>query len=94
MKKIFIIPSILLLIALLHLPYGYYSLLKLVVCFVLIKEILELNQNQNNINEILIFSALAVLYNPIVAIPLGKVIWSIVNITTIIYLIYYSKKRM
>lgn len=95
MKNLFILPSILLLIALAPLPYGYYYLLKFVVFFTAIKEIIDINNDVDNIannNFIIIFSAIALLYNPIIAIPLGKIIWSFVNIATIIFYFYYSQQ--
>lgn len=81
---------ILLLAALLPLPYGYYILLRFFVCFGSFYEVIA-NPTLNK-DTILIFIAIAVLYNPIIKMPLGRPIWSIVNIITAIYLIYYLWK--
>ena len=87
----FLLLIILLLAALLPLPYGYYILLRFTVCFGSIYEIIT-NPTLNK-DTILIFIAIAVLYNPIIKMPLGRPIWSIVNIITAIYLIYYLWKH-
>lgn len=84
--SILILLIILLLMALLPLPYGYYILLRFAVFFGLIYEIIK-NKKLNQ-DTIYIFIVIAVLYNPIIRMPLGRVIWVIVNILTAIYLIY------
>jgi hypothetical protein len=82
---------ILLCIALLPLPYGYYILLKLIICFSCIREIIV--GNKDNVDELLILSAIIVLYNPLIKMPLGKPIWSVVNLLTASYFIYYLYKK-
>ena len=82
---------ILLLIALLPLPYGYYILLRFAVCFGLIYEIIT-NPILNR-DTIFIFIAIAVLYNPIIKMPLGKPIWMIVNVLTATYFAYQLYRR-
>ena len=82
---------ILLFIALLPLPYGYYILLKLIICFSCIREIVI--GKKDNIDTILLLLAIAVLYNPIVKMPLGKPLWCVVNVLTASYFIYYLFKN-
>lgn len=82
---------ILLFIALLPLPYGYYILLKFLVCFTAIRQ-LCVAENMNVDNN-LVWTAIVILYNPIIKIPLGRTIWVIVNILTAIYFIYYLKNK-
>lgn len=95
MKTKFILPSILLLIALAPLPYGYYYILKFAICIASVMELVELNdKNNNNSNLMIAFGFLIVLYNPLISIPIGKSIWTVVNILTILFFIYYSKKRI
>lgn len=90
MKNKFIIPSILLLVAIAPLPYGYYYILKFAVCISLLMEIVEIKDKKNSSKSLVIMGSLIVLYNPLIAIPLGKIIWSIVNVATVIYLGIYS----
>lgn len=83
-----------LLIAIAPMPYGYYHILKFVVCFSAIKEAMKYYQIQNNwSNRVLAFTAIALLYNPIVKIPLGKTLWTIINILTIIYFVISIKTQ-
>lgn len=94
MKKIFILPSILFLFALAPMPYGYYYILKFVVLITSIIEItflVELNNNEFK-NDIIFLGAIALLYNPIIIIPLGRPFWTIVNIGTVLYYLFYSNK--
>ena len=68
-----LINTVLLFFALLPLPYGYYILLRFTVCFGSIYEIIT-NPTLNK-DTIFIFIAIAVLYNPIIKMPLGRSIW-------------------
>lgn len=79
----------LLLAAIISLPYGYYILLKFLVCFTAIREIFLIKNK--NIDTVLFLVAIAALYNPIIRIPLGKNIWCVINILTAVYFIYRLK---
>lgn len=81
----------LLLLALLPLPYGYYIILKFFVCFTAIRQLCITQKSTIDTNLILI--AIALLYNPIIKIPLGRTIWIIVNVLTSIYFVYYLKNK-
>lgn len=78
-------------IALLPLPYGYYILLRFVVCFAAIREICLLKNN--SVDTILILTGIAILYNPIIKMPLGRSLWLVVNIITALFFIHYIIKR-
>ena len=72
-------------IGLLNMPYGYYLLLKIVLCTVLLRQTF-LHFEANNTLWIGLL-AVAVLYNPIFQIHLGsKVMWSISNIATVLFI--------
>ena len=86
-----LINTVLLFFALLPLPYGYYILLRFTVCFGSVYEIIT-NPTLNK-DTIFIFIAIAVLYNPIIKMPLGKPIWMIVNVLTAIYFAYQLYRR-
>ena len=86
-----LINTVLLFFALLPLPYGYYILLRFTVCFGSIYEIIT-NPTLNK-DTIFIFIAIAVLYNPIIKMPLGRSIWMIVNVLTAIYFAYQLYRR-
>lgn len=69
-------------VALLELPYGYYTLLRLLVCGVCIY--LATQEVQvGRTGWAWVLGGVAVLYNPIFRIHLNREIWSIVNVATI-----------
>ncbi len=82
---------LLIIAALFSLPYGYYILLKFLVCFTAIRQLYITQHNSIDTNLILV--TIALLYNPIIKIPLGRTIWIIVNILTAIYFVYYLKNQ-
>ena len=66
--------------------YGYYVLLKLVVCGGC--AFLAANAYDDGHKHLVWFlGGLAVLYNPIIRFPLGRELWIVVNILTTIVLI-------
>lgn len=66
--------------------YGYYILLKLVVCGGCV--FLAANAYDDGRKHLVWFMGwLAVLYNPIIRFPLGRELWMVINILTIIVLI-------
>lgn len=70
--------------------YGYYILLKLVVCGGCV--FLAANAYDDGRKHLVWFlGGLAVLYNPIIRFPLGRELWIAVNILTIIVLIAVMK---
>ena len=77
-------------IGLFDLPYGYYNLLKLVVCASSIYFAYQMNLKNDPLFP-WVFGFFAVLYNPIVPIYLyKKELWIIVNIFTA--LAFYLKR--
>ena len=70
--------------------YGYYVLLKLVVCGGC--GFLAANAYDDGRKHLVWFmGGLAVLYNPIIRFPLGRELWMVINILTIIVLIAVMK---
>ena len=68
--------------ALLPMPYGYYMLLRLLICGVAAYLASEDAQGGRTAWAWLL-GACAVLYNPIFKFPLGREIWTYVNVATI-----------
>lgn len=90
MKTIWIpqsVASVLLLIALApEIPYGYYVLLRWIICGVL--SFLAFVALERKKNEwIWILAIGAAIYNPFFKIHLGREIWCIVNVITVIALL-------
>ena len=74
-----LILSILLLLCLLHLPYGYYELVRFagMVGFALLA---WFSFQQKNNTATIIYIALAILFQPLIKIALGRTIWNIVDV--------------
>ena len=73
-----------LLLGLFHMPYGYYFILKIIVCLTSIQNIYNIYTSFNTINRMCwLLIGLVVLYNPFIKIPLGRFIWTLVNCFTI-----------
>jgi|TARA_B100001964_G_scaffold154847_1_gene170216 hypothetical protein len=90
-KDIFwLAPIIVLVIAILPMPIGYYTLSRLVVCGSSIYFAYNFF-NKKDVTRTWIFGFFVVLYNPIIPVYLyEKIIWVIVNIITIV--VFYSNK--
>ena len=87
---IFIIATVLFLIGLARMPYGYYTFLRLAVCAMAVYNAVLYVKSSRRVNPaVVVFGVLALFYNPIIPVWLGdKGIWTIVNaITAIIFLI-------
>ena len=89
---LWLLPTIMLFLALLPLPYGYYILLRVVVCTISgVICFVEYRKNGIDIWSI-IFGIFTLLYNPFFPMHLGRVIWTPVNVITALGFILYSKK--
>jgi hypothetical protein len=78
--------AILLLLCLFQLPYGYYQLIRYiaVVGFAILA---YYEYERKNIPMVIIFVALAVLFQPLAKISLGRQIWNIVDVIVAVGLI-------
>jgi len=73
------------------LPYGIYTLLRLVVCATGIYGA-YLSRKQKNEKWLWIFVILAVIFNPLFPFHLGLSIWIIVDVVAVVFLIVSMKK--
>lgn len=72
-----------LLLALLPMPYGYYTFLRISIC--IFSGYLAYKTWQNNIQIWMwIFMCIAILFNPIIPIYLGRALWAFVDIIVVI----------
>ncbi|MCO5287297.1 MAG: hypothetical protein M9898_12870 [Chitinophagaceae bacterium] len=78
--------SILLLLCLAEMPYGYYQLVRFIalVCFAILAY--QANERGSQ-TEMIIYAALALLFQPIFKIPLGRFIWNTVDVIVAIGLL-------
>jgi len=89
--KILYIPAILLFLAFLELPYGYYTLLRLVVTGVSLYAAFGLLE-KGSVN-FWVMLAIAVLFNPLIPVHLSKEIWVPIDIIVGIYFAAYKINR-
>lgn len=76
-----IVPAAMCVLALLHLPYGYYQFLKLVVTFSAGFLAICGWQFRSHLMTV-VFGLVALTYNPVLPLSLGREIWSWVNVAT------------
>ena len=80
------LPIILLLIALGRLPYGYYVLMRWIVTPVFIYLAIQSYKAKREAWT-WIFAVMAGLYNPLISVHLGRDIWIIANVLSIIVIL-------
>lgn len=71
-------------------PYGYYMLLRVVICGVCLWQVITTYNKTATLPVGLCLVAL--LYNPIMSVHLTRAVWTLLNIGTIVYLIYIMQK--
>jgi len=95
MKYLYLILSILLLLCLLPMPYGYYILIRymsMVAFGVMAYQYFQ----QDRKGWALTFGALALLFQPFIKIALGGTIWNVVDVIVAVLLIaiWIKEKQM
>ena len=88
---LWLVPTLMLVAALGPWPYGYYVLLRLVVCLASIAVAWRLREGSGPL--MWAFVALAILYNPIVKVPLGREVWMVVNLISLAPFAYAGLHR-
>jgi len=83
----YILVSILLLLCLLDMPYGFYSFVRFAASAAFCFFAYEAKKSENK-DRMILFIILAVLFQPFVKIPLGRSIWNIIDVVVAIYLFY------
>ena len=78
---------ILLLLALLPMPYGFYELLRFVAMVFFVYSAISCHRYKKE-NRMLTYIFLALLFQPFYKIALGRFIWNIVDVLVAIYLLY------
>lgn len=85
-KYIYTLLAVTLLACLFPMPYGYYSLLRFVsMCTFSYLAYKQYLLKQENL--MFIFAALALLFQPFIKLPLGRVVWNIVDVVVALSLI-------
>lgn len=84
-----IILAILMLLCLLNWPYSYYQMVRFVSMLGLAYLALdEFRESKEFNNKVFMYIALAILFQPLFKISLGRTLWNIVDVVVAIYLFY------
>ena len=88
--------SILFFLCLADMSYGYFQFVRFASCIAFGYLAYESNEEKRK-NEMIVYIALALLFQPFIKIPLGRELWNLVDflvgIGLLISLIFDSKKR-
>lgn len=76
-----------LLLCLFDMPYGFYTFVRFAAAAAFCYFAYKAHETGNK-DRMILFIVLAVLFQPFVKIPLGRVIWNIVDVVIAGYLIY------
>lgn len=88
MIALWLIPAGMLLGALLHLPYGYYTLLRLVVC--LTAAIIAFQSWPKHQAWAIAFGVVALLFNPLIIVALDRETWAPIDVAVAaMYLLHW-----
>ena len=74
------------------LPYGYYTLLRLIVCGVAAYSAFKFKNNSSMATHFIPLLILAVLFNPLIPVPLTRLIWLPIDLGSAVYFLVLSKK--
>ncbi len=91
-----VILSILLFLCLLDMPYGYYQFARFSAMIGFTYLAFLANKN-NNKNSVFIYVGLALLFQPLVKIALGRTIWNIVDLIvgiSLIITLFHKKTKV
>lgn len=87
---IWLMPAVLLIIALTQLPYSYYQFLRIVVCIAAGYLAYSEFKLKDKLNIwAIVFALLVVLFNPIITIHLAREVWAFFDvITAVIFIVH------
>ena len=88
-KVIKVVMAFLFFLCLADMPYGYFQLVRWAALVVFVLFAFEARK-KNRQHEMLLYIGLAILFQPIFKIALGRGLWNVVDIVVGAYLIYSS----
>ena len=74
-----IVLAVLLILCLFNMPYGFYQFVRFAAMVAFAYLAFSANE-QNKKNEVFVYLALAILFQPFVKIALGRTIWNIIDV--------------
>ncbi len=89
-----VVAIIMLLVALMPNPYGYYILLRWVICAICAYYAFKA-YGEKSVPWVWTFGVGAAIYNPIIPLHLGRQVWSVVNIASVVIIIasYFTLRQ-
>lgn len=93
MKYIKLILSALFLLCLVPMPYGFYSLIRFVAMIAFAIYAYVYYEKKNN-KLAIVFLSLAILFQPLLPIYLGRTLWNIVDVSVAIFLVVLYVKEI
>ena len=91
-RHLWLIMAVILLICLFDMPYGYYQLVRFVAMIVFGINAYNYGVRENSLLMITM-GTLALLFQPLFPITLGRVVWNIVDVVVAIFLLYLWYKE-
>lgn len=94
-KAIKIILAVLFFLCLLDMPYGFFQVVRFAALVGFVILAYQANEKENK-TEMIIFICLAVLFQPLMKISLGRQVWNVVDVivgVALIASIFISKKK-
>lgn len=83
-----------LILCLLPMPYGYYTLTRLFVVLYFGYLALTVRRNTKNSQRfILFYVGIIILFQPFVKLPLGRNLWNVVDVALAIWILFHLGKR-
>lgn len=81
-----VVLSVLLLVCLFDMPYGYYQLVRFIAMLGFALLVYFSYQSKQNI-AVIVYIGLIILFNPIIKIALGRIVWNVVDMIVAVGLI-------
>ncbi len=89
-KALALVPAVLLAVGVLPLPYGYYTLLRLVVCLTCAFLAFQEWKTDETIKPwVVVLGLVAILFNPVIPVHLTKGIWAVLDLASAAVLVVY-----
>lgn len=89
---VWLVPAVALLIALAPLPYGYYTLMRIVVCGAAAFIAYSVYQRQGKVSVwVLVMGGMVLLFNPLIPIHLSREIWAPIDVISALLFCFHLK---
>ena len=83
--------AVLLLLCLAKMPYGFYQIVRF-LAFAGFGYLAYLEYKGKNIDRMILFVVLSLLFQPFLPLSLGRIIWNVVDVIVVVYLLYLLAK--